>query len=416
LQCALLDRVREQPGGEALLGAAYEGVYLVGGAVRDLLRAERPRELDVLVEGPIEPLLHALGGEVVAHDRFETASISLGDARIDVARARRERYPEPGALPEVEPASLVEDLLRRDFTVNAIAVRLDATREREVHASPGALEDLRAGRLRVLHDSSFIDDPTRLLRLARYAARLEFEIEPHTAELASRAVASRVLDTISGARIGAELRLALGEADAVAALAAMGDLGLFRVLHPRLRLDREALERGLALLPRDGRPDLLAMAVLTLPLALLADRRSRDLRSVGDDPRAEIVALLDRLEFTAPDRDRIAASATAVPRLVDELPGAERASALRAVALGVPIEGIALAGGVSKPATEPARRWLAELRDVRLAITGDDLLAAGISEGSEIGRRLDVVLKMRLDDELAGGREAELAAALDARG
>jgi tRNA nucleotidyltransferase (CCA-adding enzyme) len=411
LQCALLDRVREQPGGEALLGAAYEGVYLVGGAVRDLLRAERPRELDVLVEGPIEPLLHALGGEVVAHDRFETASISLGDARIDVARARRERYPEPGALPEVEPASLVEDLLRRDFTVNAIAVRLDATRERatrerEVHASPGALEDLRAGRLRVLHDSSFIDDPTRLLRLARYAARLEFEIEPHTAELASRAVASRVLDTISGARIGAELRLALGEADAVAALAAMGDLGLFRVLHPRLRLDREALERGLALLPRDGRPDLLAMAVLTLPLVIRA----------GDDPRAEIVALLDRLEFSAPDRDRIVASATAVPRLVDELPEAERASALRKVALGVPVEGIALAGGVSKPATEPARRWLEGARHVHLAITGDDLLAAGIPEGSEIGRRLDVALRMRLDGELAEGREAELAAALDARG
>jgi tRNA nucleotidyltransferase (CCA-adding enzyme) len=404
LQCALLDRVREQPGGEALLGAAYEGVHLVGGAVRDLLRDERPRELDVLVEGPIEPLLHALGGEVLAHDRFETASVSLGDARIDVARARRERYPEPGALPEVEPASLVEDLLRRDFTVNAIAVRLDATREREVHASPGALEDLRAGRLRVLHDSSFIDDPTRLLRLARYAARLEFEIEPHTAELASRAVASRALDTVSGARIGAELRLALGEADAVVALATMDDLGLFFALHPRLRLDREALERGLALLPRDGRPDLLAMAALTLPLALRA----------SDNPRAEIVALLDRLEFSAPDRDRIAASATAVPRLVDELPGAERASALRTVALGVPVEGIALAGGVSKPATEPARRWLTELRNVHLEITGDDLLAVGVPEGPEIGLRLEAVLKLLLDGELPDERAAQLQAALEA--
>ncbi|HEY2201670.1 MAG TPA: hypothetical protein VGH56_07260, partial [Solirubrobacteraceae bacterium] len=206
MRCALLDQAREQPGGEALLAAAYEGVHLVGGAVRDLLRVEHPRELDVLVEGEIEPLLLALGGEAVTHDRFGTASVSLEDARIDVARARREHYPYPGGLPVVEPASVTEDLLRRDFTVNAIAVRIDAGRAGEVHAAPGALEDLAAGRLRVLHDASFIDDPTRLLRLARYEARLRFVVEDHTAALASEAIAARALDTVSGARIGAELR------------------------------------------------------------------------------------------------------------------------------------------------------------------------------------------------------------------
>jgi len=148
------------------------------------------------------------------------------------------------------------------------------------------------------------------------------------------------------------------------------------------------------------------MAALTLPLAL---------RAGEDDPRAEIVGLLDRLEFVAPDRDRVAAAATAVPRLVDELPGAaERPSRLRTAVAGIPPEGIALAGGVSESATEPARRWLSELRYVRLEITGDDLLAAGIPEGPEIGWRLEAVLKLRLDGELAGGREAELAAALEA--
>ncbi|HKH79460.1 MAG TPA: hypothetical protein VJ996_05520, partial [Solirubrobacteraceae bacterium] len=253
---------------------------------------------------------------------------------------------------------------------------------------------------------SFSDDPTRLLRLARYAARLGFLIESYTAALAARAVTQGVLSTVSGARIGAELRLALSEPDAVGALAAMDGLGLLTALHPRLRLDRETIERALALLGADGRPDLLAMAALTLPLAL---------RAGEDDPRAEIVGLLDRLEFVAPDRDRVAAAATAVPRLVDELPGAaERPSQLRTAVAGIPPEGIALAGGVSESATEPARRWLSELRYVRLEITGDDLLAAGIPEGPEIGWRLEAVLKLRLDGELAGGREAELAAALEA--
>ncbi len=404
MQCALLERVRVQPGGEALLRAAYEGVHLVGGAVRDLLRAERPRELDVLVEGPIEPLLRALGGEAVIHDRFETASIVLGDARIDVARARRERYPEPGALPEVEPASLVEDLLRRDFTVNAIAVTLDGEHAGEVHAAPGALEDLRAGRLRVLHEQSFVDDPTRLLRIARYSARLGFELEPGTAALASEAIDTRALDTVSGARIGAELRLALGEANVLAALAALSELGALGALHPRLRFEQPVARATLALLPGDGRAEVALLASLVLPLALRA----------GGDPHAEIVALLDRLEFSAPDRDRIAAAATAVRRLVDELPAAERPSQLRAAVAGIPPEGIALAGGVSEPAAEPARRWLAELRSVRLAITGDDLLAAGIPEGPEIGCRLEAVLDLCLDGQIPADAQAQLAAALQA--
>jgi tRNA nucleotidyltransferase (CCA-adding enzyme) len=399
LQCALLERVREQPGGEALLGAAYEGVHLVGGAVRDLLRAERPRELDVLVEGPIEPLLRALGGEAVTHDRFGTASISLGDARVDVARARRERYPEPGALPEVEPASLVEDLLRRDFTVNAIAVSLT---DAQMRSAPHAEADIARGVLRVLHEQSFLDDPTRLLRLARYGARLGFEVEEGTATLAHEAIAARALDTVSGARIGAELRLALNEPDAPAALVAMDDLGVLSALHPRLRMEEPVVRATLVLLPEDGRGDLALLASLILPLALRA----------GGDSRAEIVALLDRWDFPAGDRDRVAAAAVAVPRLIEELPAAERASALRAAARDVPPEGVALAGALG--AEEPARRWLEQTRHVHLEITGEDLLTAGIPEGPEIGRRLEAVLDLRLDGEIPADAQAQLAAALQA--
>jgi len=416
----VLERLRQLPGGEALLDRARgrADIALVGGAVRDLLLDRTPRELDVVVgdeSSSFGDAAYMFAEELAArldtpaganeHEHFGTALVEWDGGRIDVATRRAESYPTPGALPEVRAGTLEQDLLRRDFTVNAIAVTLSGERAGEVHAAPGALENLRAGRLRVLHDASFSDDPTRLLRLARYAARLGFEIEPHTAELAARAVAARALDTVSGARIGAELRLALDEPDAISSLAAMDDLGLLTALHPRLRFEESLARATLELLPEDGRPDLALLASLVLPLALRA----------SDDPRTEIVALLDRLEFSAPDRDRIAAAATAVPRLVDELPATERPSQLRTTVAGVPPEGVALAGGVSESVTEPARRWLTELRNVRLSITGDDLLAAGVPEGPEIGRRLDVALRMRLDGELTGGREAELAAALEAR-
>jgi tRNA nucleotidyltransferase (CCA-adding enzyme) len=416
----LLEKLRAQPGGARLLEVAPAGSFLVGGAVRDLLLDRSPRELDVVVEGDAHALAAALGGgterpgadaenrgaeaAVVGHPRFGTAVVELsGGARIDVAAARRERYPAPGALPEVEPAPLAEDLLRRDFTVNTIAVALNGERPGELHEAPHALEDLREGRLRVLHERSFLDDPTRLLRLARYRARLGFAVEDRTARLAAAAVAAGALATVSGARIGAELRLALAEPDPLEALAELDRLGVIGALHPRLRLEADLARRALELLPGDGRRDLLLLAALVLALALRAD----------GGPRAEIVAFLDRLEFPAGDRDRVAAAAAAVPRLIDDLPAADRPSRLRAVALRVPLEGIALAGAVSEPAAEPARRWLGDVRHVRLQISGDDLLAAGIPAGPAIGSRLETTLRRRLDGELDDGREAELAAALE---
>jgi tRNA nucleotidyltransferase (CCA-adding enzyme) len=406
LQCALLDRVREQPGGEALIGAAYDGVHLVGGAVRDLLRAERPRELDVVVEGPIEPLLSALGGESVTHDRFGTASVRLGDARIDVARARRERYPAPGALPVVEPASLAEDLLRRDFAVNAIAVSLT---DAQMRSAPHAEEDVARGVLRVLHDESFRDDPTRLLRLARYAARLDFEIDDHTAKLVQQATAEGALRTASGARLGAELRLLLLEPDPAAALGELDRLGLLSALDPRLGFDEPLARRAVAILPADGRVDLLLLACVLVAVA-----------AAGEDSARAPVALLDELEFTAADRDRAAGAARLAPVLLVGLAAAESASEVYDAVHGASLEAVALAGsldgaGPPSEARAAARLWLSDLRHVHLAITGDDLLSAGVPAGPEIGRRLEHALRRKLDGEVAADRAAELAAAMDQR-
>ena len=177
----LLEAYRRLPAAAPLrdrLGDAG-GLYLVGGAVRDLLRGEPP-DLDFVVDGELDPVVMAIGGSLMAYDRFGTATIAVDGFRYDLARARRERYPHPGALPEVEPAPIGEDLERRDFTVNAMALGLGGDDAGTLLSVDRAREDLDARRLRVLHDASFTDDPTRLLRLARYAARLGFAVEPHT--------------------------------------------------------------------------------------------------------------------------------------------------------------------------------------------------------------------------------------------
>ena len=175
----LLAAVRSLPAAPALVDHLSDTVpvYLVGGAVRDLLLGGRPLDLDLVVEGDPAPVAAALGGDVRTHDRFGTATVSIDGFTYDLARSRRETYAQPGALPDVSPAPLSEDLLRRDFTVNALAIALTGELGGTLQAAPLGLEDLRRRSLRVLHDASFIDDPTRALRLARYASRLEFEIE-----------------------------------------------------------------------------------------------------------------------------------------------------------------------------------------------------------------------------------------------
>src|SRR4051794_6878520 len=219
------------------------GVWVVGGAVRDALLGREPKDIDLVIEGDAVALASELGQVGEVHDRFGTVTVDVDGTTVNVAMARTERYPAPGALPEVEPAALADDLARRDFTVNAIAADLDGG----LHEAPSARDDLAAGQLRVLHERSFLDDPTRLWRLARYAARLGFGIEADTERLAREAVAGGALDTVSGPRIGNELMLALDEPDPVAALVAASELGLITQSVPRQRI-----ADALALLPSDG--------------------------------------------------------------------------------------------------------------------------------------------------------------------
>jgi tRNA nucleotidyltransferase (CCA-adding enzyme) len=419
----VLEALEELPGGPELLELARlrDDVALVGGAARDLLLGHGPRELDVVVDGGAADFARELSSLIAAtaarrtarptvtvHDRFGTAAVDWKAGRVDIAERRSESYRAPGALPDVRGGSVEEDLLRRDFTVNAIAAPLAPALRGTLRAAPHALEDLAAGRLRVLHDHSFLDDPTRLLRLARYGARLGFQPEERTAQLAADALAADALASISRARVGAELRLALAEADPVRALGALGALGVLAALEPWLRFDAELARRALAILPPDGRADLLLLAEMLLG-ATAAERAER-----------VMFEFLDGLEFTAADRDRAMATALCAPSLLATLRDAELPSQIHDALASRTLEAAALAGALGaeephEPATDAARRWLQTLRHVRLLINGDDLLAAGVPAGPEVGRRLTEALHRKLDGELPGGRDGELRVALQAR-
>ncbi|MEY2515478.1 MAG: hypothetical protein QOJ89_2836 [bacterium] len=383
----LLQRLRELECGRRLLEAAAEirGVYLVGGAVRDLLLGRMPSELDVVVEGDVSRLAAALGDRATVHERFGTATVRDGDCRWDLASARSEDYARPGALPDVRAAAISTDLRRRDVTVNAIALDL---RSGELRAAEHALEDLASARLRVLHDASFRDDPTRLWRIARYGARLGFRLEPQTAKLAAEAVAASVAERVSGARIGRELRLALIEPDPVAAIERAVALGLA----PWLRADRERTAAALSLLPvGEGRADLVVLAAALDESADDADQR------------------LAGLDFTTAERAVLRAAARA-PAIAAAAAATRRPSQLARVLRAQPVEAVALAG--ASGAAEPVRRWLGELRHVALRIDGDDLLAAGVARGPQVGRAMAATLERVLDGDLGDDRDAQLTAAL----
>ncbi len=356
------ERLSALPGIERLRGAATDlPAYLVGGAVRDLLLGRDRVDMDVAVEGEVTELARRLGGEVRRHERFATAAVLLDGLEVDLAATRSETYPRPGALPEVRPASLAADLARRDFTVNAMAVPLAG--DPELVDPHGGLEDLQRGQLRVLHPGSFVDDPTRALRAARYAARYGFTLERHTAELCRRTD----LSTVSRDRMDAELRKLAAEPEPRRAFELLSEWGL-------VKLEPDALELAAA---------------------------AGELTAAG--PWREIVAGAD------------AVLAAALGRGVGEareLASAEPARPSEAVELARGRSGVELALARALGA-EWLDRYVTEWRRVRLEIDGRDLIEQGVQEGPAVGRGLAEALRAKLDGEVHG-RAEELRAALAA--
>jgi tRNA nucleotidyltransferase (CCA-adding enzyme) len=258
-------------------------------------------------------------------------------------------------------------------------------------AVPSAAQDLEGGRLRVLHDASFADDPTRLLRLVRYAARLGFTIHPRTEQLARAAFAAGAPETAGLARMGNELMLLLAEDPdvALAGLELVGELGG----GDDLAIEPERLRAAVAALPEDGRRDLVLLAGLS---------------RVTED--AGLRAWLTAMHLRREDAAIVIDAARDPEGLAAAMREAARPSQLVRLLRARSVEAVALAATFG--AEEPARRWLGELRRVRLRVTGADLLRAGVREGPEVGRRLEAALERKLDDGLAT-RDEELRAALE---
>ena len=219
-------------------------VYLVGGFVRDLLLGVENLDLDIVVAGDgikfAEQLSAVLNTRLVRHHRFGTATLISGrHNKIDVASARKEFYPAPGHLPVVSAGALRDDLFRRDFTINAMAISISEENFGELADYFGGRPDLSAKKIRILHELSFIDDPTRILRAVRFEQRYNFRIEPFSLRKIKDAAKSKMLERVDAQRIRDELLLMLKEKDPLKELKRLSALAGFSFLLPQLRLSEK---------------------------------------------------------------------------------------------------------------------------------------------------------------------------------
>ena len=308
----------------------------------------------------------ALIGVPAGEVRLEDRTIAV---RVRAPDSVRYNPRQLGALPVVEPARIAEDLARRDFTVNAMAVGLTGDDLGELHDAHGGQEDLEGRRVRVLHERSFVDDPTRLLRAVRYEIRLGFRMDPDTERLAREA--TWALERVSGARVRDELLDLLAEPEAPAGLARLRELGVDRGLDPAL----------------DADPELAAAAALGAA-ETAADRRLAALAALVSRAPDELEPWVEALALGRGDRDRVMAAARQGPSLPRALRADPPPSAVHALLSCEPAETLAVALAHGAPAP-PIHRFLAELRDVHLEISGDDLIAEGVPESPLIGRALN---------------------------
>jgi tRNA nucleotidyltransferase (CCA-adding enzyme) len=411
----LAERLLALPGLERVfeavqvVGEGFEGVYLVGGAVRDVLMGEPSFDVDVAVEGDGiafgRALARALGGRAVPHDKFGTAIVLHEGGRVDVATARTEFYDYPGALPTVEQASIRQDLYRRDFTINAMAVSLKGEDFGRLVDFFGGLRDLEGGVLRVLHNLSFIDDSTRLFRAIRYENRYGFRMDAHTVGLARACVEMGLVGELSSARLRDELQALLSETQVGDSLRRLAELGVDRAIHPHLAAGEEAvaLVEAVDALRLRFAPEAPAWRTR---LAVLARRLPPD----------ELADWFERLKLRRRDAERIAAAITVAPRLRARAAATEEPAALRELVRPYDPDGALLAlAGAEEPVRERLVRYFEDLRGVRLEISGGDLAELGLVESPRVGAVLAELLRRKVNGELDGKR-AELEAARELLG
>jgi tRNA nucleotidyltransferase (CCA-adding enzyme) len=385
-------------------------VYAVGGFVRDLMLRHENLDIDLVVEGDgiafAEVLGQRLSAKVTSHRRFGTAVLTLpDDFRVDVATARTEYYEYPAALPTVEHSSIKMDLYRRDFTINTLAVCLNADRYGELLDFFGGQQDLRDKTLRIIHNLSFVEDPTRILRAARFEVRLGFRLSRHAEQLAVNAVQMGLLEKLAGARFITEVQLILQEPRPFPILERLEELGVLRAIHPRLTLGTDIAQRfqragevltWYGLLYQEVSPATWIVYLLTL---------------LGDRPATEARAILRRLNPPARIAARLARDLARLRALMRQFMHAPHLVPSRVYRwlVDAPVEvSLALMGRAER--ADLRKRigdFLTMGRRVRPILRGDDLRALGVQPGPIYRDILNSLLYARLDGHVQN-RDDEL--------
>lgn len=395
-------------------------LYLVGGVVRDLLLKRENWDLDLTVEGDgiafARLVADRYGAGMASFERFATARLTCSNGlKVDIASTRSESYVKPAALPNVQPAALQADLYRRDFTINAMAIQLNAGQFGLLHDPFGGARDLRAGILRVLHEGSFRDDPTRMFRAVRFLQRFGFQLEPKTRRLLFEAAALNMIRRLSGPRLCNEVLLLFGERHPERAIDLLARLKLLRFLHPRIRY-AGMTKRLVASVPfavawwEKERFAPSADRPLVYLMALLSDTGLSEARSVAK-----------RLQLSSAQSRAAELAGQSTSRISDILSRRESVSPSRAYRLltDLPAEALVLTAVKSHVwygregwvrCRQRLARYLKRDRFTKIAVGGKDLVDLGLKPGPIYKRVLDRLVDAKLDGALPSeAAEREMA-------
>jgi tRNA nucleotidyltransferase (CCA-adding enzyme) len=376
--------------------------YLVGGSVRDLLLGQENLDIDIVVEGDgilfAKELSAALHARVRSHERFGTAHVSLDGLKLDVATARTEYYESPGALPKVESSSIKRDLYRRDFTINTLAVKLNPRDFGLLIDFFGGQRDIREKTIRVLHNLSYVEDPTRAFRAIRFAERFGFKLSKHTENLIKSAIQMDLFDRLSGSRLYDELVIAFHETNPVSIVKRFADFGLLKVIHPALAYSEKietillSMYETLAwynLLYLEEKADTGVLYLMALLSHLTDAQRAEALQRLSAPPHTKEVILRSIPQSAEILRRLPLRDAAAVYHLLSDIP--------------IEILLFSMAGTKDEKKKKEISQFLVELRKVKPLLKGRDLKAFGIPEGPLYSK----ILRELLDERLRGRLETE---------
>ena len=388
--------------------AAGFSAYVVGGFVRDLFLYRSNEDLDVVIEGDgiefARKYAKLKGARIHTHEKFGTAVIIFPDGfKVDVATARMEYYQFPAALPTVEMSSVKLDMFRRDFTMNTLAIQLNPQRYGILIDFFAAQKDIKEKVIRVLHNFSFVEDPTRVFRAIRFQKRFDFAIGKLTAGLIDNAVKMDFFRRLSGRRVFTELRLILTEENPVPALMELHAYDLLHVVHPSVRLDKEMIRLLNATKKVQDWYDLLFLEESYMKWAVyfLAMIRSCD-RKTSED-------ICTRFELAPKHRKIFCRERFDAERVLWwlERNGKVSNSALYRKLTGFRTELILhLMAATRKTSVKRAvSRYFTQLRFVGISVAGKDLKQRGLTPGPIYREILEAVLDARLNGRLKGRQE-----------